>query len=201
METLICKLLSRTSDFVGLNAVRALGRYAGVVSLGLLGGCGAMWDSVYPPQDPRDALSFHAASMTAYADWSLRTGPLGHPQIFIQPAPLFTAASIEMAAPMVDARKQYFVGVKLDPQATRRLAAATQAAVPVSSVVLKPVAPGPALSGTGSGWQGHVALLQKSQLISVMPVDQPISTGTFAIPVRNAAAAQELSDALNARPN
>lgn len=196
METLIFKTLSGVNGFA-----RHISRLAGMVCLTLLVGCGAMWEAAYPLQDPREDLTFHLASFTPYADWNLRTGPLGDPQIYVQQSALFTGASIEMAAPMVDAGKQYFVGVKLEPVAARRLAGATRAPEQVSSVVRKPSLPGTLLARAPGGWQGYIALLERSKLVSVMPVDQPIAGGTFAIPVIDAAAAQALSDALSARPD
>lgn len=196
METLILKTSS------GVNALtRRISRLAGMACLTLLGGCGAMWDAVYPPQDPREDLTFHLASLTPYADWTLRTGPLGDPQIYVQPSALFSGASIEMAAPMVDASKQYFVGVRLEPVAARRLAGATQAPKQVSSIVRKPALPGQLIVSASDVRLAYIALLQRSQLVSVMPVDQPIPGGTFAIPVNDAAAAQALSNAFNVRPD
>lgn len=182
--------------------VACASRLGMVFSVVLLAGCGAIWDQMYPPEDPREALAFHLASPQPNADWQLRAGPLGDPQVYVQPTPLFTAAAIEMAAPMIDARKQYFVGVKLDATAAQRLAQATQRQVPMPSVMLQSLqADRPAsrvlASGTQPGW---LALLEHSKLISVMPIDQPITGGTFAIPVRDAAAAQALSKAFGSMP-
>ncbi len=140
------------------------------VALTLLSGCGALWDSIDPPVEERDKLAFHLGRTEPYGDWQLRTGPLGHPRAYVQPVALFTGSAIDLAAPMVDARKQYFVGIKLSPEASARLARATEKSVGES-----------------------VVLLWEARLVNVMPIDAPIMLGTFAIPVKDVSAAYDLS--------
>ena len=149
----------------------SLPRFFGVlVATALLSGCGALWDSMYPPVEDRDKLAFHLGRTEPYGDWQLRAGPLGDPRVYVQPVALFTGSAIELAAPMVDARKQYFVGVKLNPEAAGRLARATENSVGES-----------------------VVLLWETRLVNVMPIDAPIPLGTFAIPVKDVSAAYDLS--------
>lgn len=147
------------------------------VTVTLLSGCGALWDSIHPPVEERDKLAFHLGRTEPHVGWQIRTGPLGDPRVYIQPAALFTGSAIELAAPMVDARKQYFVGVKLNPQASARLARATENSVGES-----------------------VVLLWESRLVNVMPIDAPIMLGTFAIPVKDLSAAYDLSRLLSPAP-
>lgn len=141
----------------------------------LLSGCGAIWDDMYPPTEVRDQMTFHLAREQPYSTWPLRMGAQGKPRAYVQPQALFQGSAIDMAAPMVDAQGRYFVGVKLGPDAARRLAQATQTDVQAMALV----------------WQGR--------LFQVLKVQEPIALGTFAIPVSNAASAQELSRILNDR--
>ena len=152
-------------------AIAPLPRFLSVVvAATLLSGCGALWDSMYPPVEDRDKLAFHLGRPEPYGDWQLRTGPLGDPRVYVQPVALFTGSAIELAAPMVDARKQYFVGVKLNPEAAGRMARATENSVGES-----------------------VVLLWEARLVNVMPIDAPVRLGTFAIPVKDVSAAYDLS--------
>lgn len=154
-----------------------LGLRTALIALLCLGlsGCGAIWDSIYPPVETRDQMVFHVAKDTPYANWQLKMGPLGNPTVYVQPEPLFKGSAIEMVEPMRDASGTYFVGVMVSPDAATRLAQATQSP-PVLITLL---------------WQGG--------LFKVLPVQEPITGGTFAIAVKDAASADILSRVLSDR--
>jgi len=146
-----------------------------IVMMLFLSGCGAIWDSIYPPEDPREHIAFHLGSDKPQPGWKLYAGSGGMPDIYVQPQALMTGGSIRQADPLADRQGRYYVGVSVTEQAASRLGMATER---VSRGYL-------------------LVIVEKGKLAGAMPLQEPITGTQFAIPVKSVQDAVSLAKVLS----
>lgn len=137
----------------------------------MLSGCGALWDLAYPPPpDPRAAIGFYLAKTVPTEDWVKREVDGEEPPLYLAPTPVVLGTDVQAATPMTDPSGLFFVAIRLNDSATRKLAE-------VSALALG----------------DQLALVMNDWLLGAALIDAPIDQGLFAMAVRDEAAAFVLS--------
>ena len=158
--------------------LRILARWLGLVgSLSALAGCGAIYDSMFPPPpDERQQIVFYIGQQAYEPSLVLRTGRGGYPRLYTEQKAIVTGADIEMAVPMKDAAGYFFVGIRLTDSGARKLAQASKRAI-----------------------GKELALVADELLIGSALIDSPLDKGTFAMATRDQNSAFRLAGALSPR--
>jgi len=138
-----------------------------------LGGCGAIWDQIYPEPQPDASIGFYIAQVD-YAQGLLSFVPNpGGARLYLQQQPIVKGVEIQSATPMVDRAGYFFVGIRLTDSGARKLAQATAEAT-----------------------DKQLALLVGGRLMGAAVIDGPIDKGMFAMATRDRASAFALADLL-----
>jgi preprotein translocase subunit SecD len=141
-----------------------------------LGGCGAIWDQMYPEPEPDASIGFYIAQ-TDYAQGLLSyVSSPGGPRLYLQQQPIVKAVDIQSATPMVDRAGYFFVGIRLNDSGARKLAQATATSI-----------------------NKQLALLVGDRLVGAASIDEPIDKGMFAMATRDRASAFALANLLEPR--
>lgn len=143
--------------------------------LGLLAGCGAIYDAIVPPPpDERQKVAFYFAQDDYEQGLVMRAARGGDPKVYTQQTPIVQGTDIKMAVPMKDASGYFFVGIQLNDSGERKLAQSTPQMI---------------------GWQ--LALIVDERLLGAALIDGPIDKGMFAMATSDRNAAFVLSDLLS----
>ena len=143
--------------------------------LGLLTGCGAIYDAIVPPPpDDRQNVAFYFAQDVYEQGLVMRAARGGEPKVYAQQQPIVEGTDIKMAVPMKDAAGYFFVGIQLNDSGARKLAQST-----------------PQMIGK------QLALVVDDRLLGAAFIDAPIDKGMFAMATSDRNAAFVLSDLLS----
>jgi preprotein translocase subunit SecD len=138
-----------------------------------LGGCGAIWDQMYPEPQRDASIGFYIAQAD-YAQGLLSSvSSPGGPRLYVQQQPIVKGVEIQSATPMVDKAGYFFVAIRLTDSGARKLAQATAEAT-----------------------DKQLALLVGGRLMGAAFIDSPIDKGMFAMATRDRASAFALADLL-----
>jgi len=142
-----------------------------------LAGCGALWDTAYPPPpDPRAIVGFYIAKTEAEPGWVEQSLADSEAVLYLSQEPIVSGTEIRSATPMLDPAGYFFVGIRLNDSGARKLAQASTRAV-----------------------GDRLALVINERLLGSALIDTPITKGMFAMATRDRTSAVTLSQALSPR--
>lgn len=139
----------------------------------MLSGCGAIWESMYPPGANLPSYSFHLASTRDKPGLLPWSDAQGQYTLYLQRESLLTRVDIKGASAMVDGSGQFFVAIRLSDGGSRKLARASADQIGQS-----------------------LALVTEGYLMGSALIDAPIDKGLFAMAVTSRSSAFALAEFL-----